>query len=158
DGFPMGDFQEGAADNEHDLTVKLVADQPVEGRVVDLEGRPIAGAAVRGQYMFYPKKGDIGPWLRALPAQEGSPDQLRNEDLWHMPFNPIQRGEADYEGKKPPDATSDAQGRFALKGLGRDRLVYLKVEGPTIRPVEVQVITRPIEPIRVPMMAREPRF
>ncbi len=65
-GFAVGDFLDGTPDDGHELTVKLVADQPVEGVLVDLEGRPIAGAVIRGEYLFVPTKGDIDPYLRAL--------------------------------------------------------------------------------------------
>ena len=72
-GFATGDFLDGPPDDGRDLTVKLVADQTVEGRVVDLEGRPVAGATVRVEYLFVPKNGDIGPYLRALRVAGGCP-------------------------------------------------------------------------------------
>ncbi len=145
-GFAIGDFLDGPPDHDRDLTVRLVEDQKVDGRVVDLEGRPVAGASVRGEYLFVPKNGDIGPYLRALRAQEDAPDQLRNTYLWHAGLELVRKGGGTIEGSHL--ATTDADGRFVVKGLGRDRLVRLKIEGPTIRPLDVELITRPGEPIR----------
>ena len=38
---------------------------------------------------------------------------------------------------------TDAQGRFVVRGLGRDRLAILRIDGPAIRPLEIKVLTRP---------------
>jgi protocatechuate 3,4-dioxygenase beta subunit len=158
-GFAAGDTEDGPTDDGRELTVKLVDDQPVEGRVVDLEGRPVAGADVRIEYLFVPKNGDLEPYLRALRDQEDAPDHLRNQYLWHSGLHPMRRKHFGEGVVTPPsEATTDAQGRFVLKGIGRDRLVNLRIEGPGIRPLDIHVITRPGEPIRVPNMAREPRF
>ena len=154
-GFARGDLLSGPPDDGLDLTVKLVEDQAVEGRVVDLEGRPVVGATVRGEFLFVPKSGDLGPYLAALKAQEDSPDQLRNKYLGQSGFASLRQLTT---GDTATGVSTDAQGRFVLKGVGRDRLVHLKVEAPTIRPIGVEVITRAMEPIRVPNWPGEPRF
>jgi hypothetical protein len=154
-GFAAGDLSDGPPDDDRDLTVKLTADQPVEGRLVDLEGRPITGATVRVEYVFVPQHGDMDPYLRALKAQEEQPDQLRNKYLWHTTLGSIRQLAT---GDTSPSASTDAQGRFVLKGVGRDRLVHLKIEAPTIRPIDIEVITRAMEPIRVLTFPGEPRF
>ncbi len=155
-GFTTGDYFAGPPDDGRDLVVKLVADQPVEGRVVDLEGRPIAGAEVRVDFLFVPKSGDLSQWLRAIESHEDDPDSIRNTYLWHTPYVTVPK--VGFGGDTRPAATTDAQGRFVLKGIGRDRLVHLKIEAPTIRPLSIELITRQVEPIRALNHPQFPRF
>ncbi len=48
-----------------------------------------------------------------------------------------------------PAVTTDGQGRFTIRGLGRERLIRLKVEGPTIQTQTLSVLTRNGDPIAV---------
>ena len=49
-----------------ELTVRLVEDgPPIEGRIVDLEGRPVAGAQVKAGALSFSGDGDLTPWLDA---------------------------------------------------------------------------------------------
>lgn len=48
-----------------ETTLQLVPDEPVEGRIVDLEGRPIAGVEVRVNELSTNAKGDLAAWLSA---------------------------------------------------------------------------------------------
>src|SRR5205807_1804948 len=43
---------------------------------------------------------------------------------------------------------TDAEGRFRLKGIGRERLVSLRIEGPTIVATELWAMTRPGTEVR----------
>ncbi len=45
--------------------------------------------------------------------------------------------------------TTGADGRFEMKGIGRDRMVHLRIEGPTIATQDVQVMTRAGEKIQL---------
>jgi hypothetical protein len=85
------------------VTVKLVKDLPIEGRVISLEGKPIPGAAAR-------KRGRrVDPALLGLTAA----------------------------------LVTAADGTFRVKGVGRERLVVLRFEGPTIETSEVYALTHP---------------
>ena len=45
------------------------ADVPINGRIVDLEGQPIAGVSVKVTSVLFPKSDDLTPWLEG--SQEG---------------------------------------------------------------------------------------
>ena len=42
-----------------------------------------------------------------------------------------------------PVAMTDADGRFEIHGLGRDRLIFFRLAGPSLATSEVRVLTRP---------------
>src|SRR5262249_20727645 len=50
------------------VTVRLVKDVPIEGRVLGLEGQPVAGVRVQVQEVFTQTRDaeDLKPWLEAL--------------------------------------------------------------------------------------------
>ena len=48
-----------------------------------------------------------------------------------------------------PTATTDAEGRFELRGLGRDRMAVLRIVGPQIAVAVLQVVTRPMETTKI---------
>ena len=154
EGFLLArsDWDEPAAGR--DLTLRVVEDMPIEGRVIDLEGRPVVGATVTvTNEVRAPLSGDLTPWLRAIKAQEGDFDTLRQKYLrWWPP--PLDDVEIDIV---PPDifrrlrpATTDDQGRFRLSGVGRESLAELRIEAPSIRVLDVPVMTRLGEVIRMP--------
>ena len=50
------------------LVLKLVEDLPIHGRIVDLEGKPIARARLKLVNVNHNRDGDLQPWLDALKA------------------------------------------------------------------------------------------
>ena len=48
------------------MALKLVADSPLKGRIVDLEGNPIAGVDVSIGGLFTNDRHDLSTWLDAL--------------------------------------------------------------------------------------------
>src|SRR5262249_13413160 len=118
-------------DRRGGLTLRLVRDDlPIQGRVLDLEGQPVAGATVRLEPdLFVPTRGDLADWLKALEADKRDADLtgLRSPAFATL-FPPVQTG---------------AEGRFQIKGIGRERVVCLRVEGPTIATQQVRARPRP---------------
>ncbi len=109
----------------NEFTLRLVRDDvPVTGRVLDLEGRPVAGAAVGVLFM---QEVDLKPWL-ADPKHS----ELATTGKRYLP--------TDLDG--PAAATTDRDGRFRLTGFGRDRVAHLQIRGPGIEGTDVEVITR----------------
>ncbi len=85
------------------------ADVPIEGRIIDLEGRPVAGVRVRRENMQKPKGGNLTPWLEAIKRGETTWIAAKNlEDEWPR------------EGV-PREVFTDAHGQFRMEGLGADR-------------------------------------
>jgi RNA polymerase sigma factor (sigma-70 family) len=118
------------------LTLRLAKDDvPIRGRVLDLQARPVAGVTVRVDSLAVPKQADLSAWLTALQADKREGYQLEYKFLDRV--NVFQPPELF------PPVTTDAKGCFALKGLGRERVVGLILEGPTIETLRVNVRTRP---------------
>ncbi len=117
-----------------ETTLRLAKDDvPIQGRVIDLEGQPIAGVTVEASLLGKPVQGDLTPWLNNQTNQGrvGRRAEAPMEHLWA----------ALLDGSHT--AKTDAGGRFLLSGLGRERVVMLNVSGPTIESYSfVQVLTR----------------
>src|SRR5207302_116004 len=57
-------------------------------------------------------------------------------------------------GRIFPPATTDTDGRFRLGGVGRERVVALRIEGPTIVSTELWGMTRLGDKLRVSQWRR----
>ncbi len=134
---PLG--KPGAAD----LMLRLVKDDlPIRGRILNLEGKPVAGVRVRiGDALYIPKKDDLTTWLAAVKTGQKETDRY-NVDWLHLKelYSPA------YDSLIPP-VTTGHDGRFQIKGIGRERLARLRIEGPTIATQIVTVQTRSEEAI-----------
>jgi RNA polymerase sigma factor (sigma-70 family) len=116
-----------------DVPLRLVKDVPVEGRLLDLQGRPVAGAAV--------KLGPVHPldeWLALVGAAARRDTQMYNELLHrrHLLGDP----NAYFF---PHSATTDKDGRFRVAGIGADRAVHVEVRSDTAGHDEFTIMTRP---------------
>jgi RNA polymerase sigma factor (sigma-70 family) len=119
-----------------DLTIRLVEDDvPIAGEIVDLEGKPIAGATLTVLTVSAAAGEDLGPWLEAVKAGKGS----KSASLPSCQF-PLS-----------PQVTTDVEGRFRLAGIGigRNRLLHARIDGPTIASHYVHILTRPGKAIEV---------
>jgi RNA polymerase sigma factor (sigma-70 family) len=133
-GYGPGWTSVGSPDSVHEATVRLVKDDvPLQGRVVDLEGRPIAGASARVLQLRATHREDLGPWEKELRAKK----ELK---LWG-PNDPGVALDVTASGTGQTVRT-DKDGKFRLSGLGRERLVLLRFSGPTIETRDVYTMTR----------------
>ena len=96
-------------------------DLPINGRLVDLEGRPVAGVIVRLHQV-------------SLPLPEDAPADT--------PESCARRISIDGVPALPDGVVTDRDGRFRIEGLGRDVGADLRISGPTVAFKRVQVITR----------------
>jgi hypothetical protein len=114
------------------MELKLVkTDVPIEGRMIDLEGRPVAGVTVKPVFMFFNLAGDLGPWLKSATGSGFPPD--RHQVGIVIPATDL---------KLTQSATTNKDGLFKLSGLGNERVVGLRVEGPMIETHYIQAMTR----------------
>lgn len=121
------------------LTLRLAKDDvPIKGRILDLQGKPIAGATVQVDGISVPNKGDLSAFLDDL---KGHTDGYASESKF------LTRVHHDNFARLFPSATTGADGRFQLRGVGGERLAHLTISGPTIETRQVTVRTRPGETI-----------
>ncbi len=128
-------------------------DQPIEGQLIegqllDLEGRPVAGASVHVPFLYASREGTLDRWIQAVKAREGPTDDLQYKYLKRVFM---------WGDPNVARAMTDAQGRFVVS-LGREWLVTLRIDGPTIRPLEIQVLTRPGAPFQAAIHPQFPQW
>jgi RNA polymerase sigma factor (sigma-70 family) len=115
-----------ATQKTEEVTLKLATDQAISAEIVDLEGRPVKDARIRVVRIDVPLEAD-------LAAHFGQYEMLSARSRM-LP------------GAVLPEAlhtaTTDARGRLRLAGLGRERLIVIVLEGPTIASSEAWVMTR----------------
>jgi RNA polymerase sigma factor (sigma-70 family) len=139
-GFAFGVANEGPT---RELTLRLARDDvPVSGRIVDLQGRPAAGVTVRVLSVRVPTDGTLDGWLKALEERKelyNLEHEFLPSSLWPQPDPPLIE-----------PVRTGADGHFVVRGIGRERVAGLQIEGPAIETVQVEVRTRPGPTIRVP--------
>jgi RNA polymerase sigma factor (sigma-70 family) len=140
------------ADEAGNLTLKLVRDDvPIVGRVHDLEGRPIPGATVRPVGVYASPAENLDEW----EAETARARDLSDGAMGHLP-----RMLELFRWSKDLAVTTDAAGRFRLTGIGRERVVSLWIDGPTIATAfaDVHARTRPGPTYRIAMQRDRPQL
>jgi hypothetical protein len=134
----------GEPGKDGDLTLRLVKDVPINGRIVDLEGKPVNGAKVRVTDVLAYKGEDLTEALEDIRKGGTGPYFAKG---WTGPLP----GQA-------AAVTTGADGRFRISGLGRERLARLIVEGPGIRFMRIEAMTRVGEAVVNPDPHRQQRI
>jgi RNA polymerase sigma factor (sigma-70 family) len=124
-----------------EVTFRLVKDVPIVGRIVNLEGKPVAGVTVQPFVLGLTPKEDVGPLIEAVRARK----RFRIEE-----FCPTRLVSPAGIPGLPARLVTAADGRFRLTGVGRERLVALLVSGPKVDTDMILVMTRAGKPFRLP--------
>ena len=100
------------------LALQLAVDDvPIHGRFLGPDGRPLAGASVRITGLMVPEGRDLDAHLEREKVSGGFYCGPYDRELYRPDLLPGLNTET----------RTDAQGRFTLTGLGRDRRVTLTV-------------------------------
>jgi RNA polymerase sigma factor (sigma-70 family) len=116
----------------HPVTIRLSRDdQPVQGRVVDAQGRPVPGARVRVQRITIPQGNDVKSWLeRARTDLSGAffeaSGSIGQPNLPHL------------------TAVSGPDGSFEFRGIGRNRIAQLGFQATNFTNCSLFVATAPV--------------
>jgi len=111
-------------------TVKLPRDDvEVAGKIVNLENQPVQGVTVEVVYVGNAADGDLKAWLDKIVKDQA----MRVSGLIALPAGLV---------VPTVKATTDPDGKFRLSGFGRDRVLTVKVYGPTVESKLFWVATR----------------
>lgn len=133
-----------------EIALQLAADDvPLRGRLLGPDGRPLAGARVRPTQLMVPARRDLDEYIRYV-TQEGS--ALMNGPSFSQYLTlpvplPVPVPVPLPRPGWPGELRTDADGRFTLSGLGRDRVVHLDLSGPGVMETTITVMTRDVPDI-----------
>ena len=75
-----------ALGGEYPLSLRMVADRPIEGRLLDDQGRPVAGAMVWVEQLYAVPAGDLSPIIDALRRFDLEPYQRTHPRIGPQPL------------------------------------------------------------------------
>lgn len=131
---PAATAQVSSADKLTACTLHLVKDDvPIRGRILSLEGKPVPGVTIRPVAIVGNIVNDLGQWAKWIQTNTGP--TLPSDHQMHIVFSAAAAGLTN-------TAVTDAEGKFTLSRFGRERLVVLRVEGPTIETQLLHTMTR----------------
>jgi BlaR1 peptidase M56 len=121
--------------------IRLVKDDvPIRGRLIDLQGRPVVGAAIQIFGIRRHPSGNLDEWLKALKTEkDGSQATDRLLRYWASDEIP---------SMFPAATMTDRDGRFTLKGVGHERIASLLVSGPGLETHFAFVATRDMPTVK----------
>jgi RNA polymerase sigma factor (sigma-70 family) len=124
-----------------DWTLTLPPDVPIRGRLLGPDGKPLAGAVVRLENLYLPWKEDAVAELEKSESPDSAFDYMGNRHP---------EGQAAAILNRAREFVADADGRFRIAGLGRDRLARLIIRGPGVVQTYASVVTRALPEMRRP--------
>src|SRR5262245_55858562 len=137
-GYGPSEFLMPAMNTPGEITFKLVKDTPIRGRVIDTQGKQVAGASVVVRNPFGygdTMDGFLTAWQKR-PADSSGPGSK-----WFVSFRSWQNSRPAEAGDMFA-AVTDKDGRFTIAQVGSERLVSLNVRGPEIGDVAVVIVLR----------------
>ncbi len=128
-------------------TLRLQRDDvPIRGQVLNLEGQPVPQATIQIWDIHDPHSGSLDGMLETL---RDSPIRVDGYIYREMRFFPgrllelqLQRGTFGRSEEGNPIITADGEGRFEFRGIGRERLARVEVEGRNVESTRINVLTR----------------
>jgi RNA polymerase sigma factor (sigma-70 family) len=153
DGYGLAWAEASKAEGGQDLKLQVVEDDvSVQGRVLDLQGRPIRGVKVRILDLKAAAQSDLSALLAAVKEGRDGTYVLERDFLVRSLHQPEQAIPG-----LPEQVTTDADGRFRITGIGRERVLSVRFEAPTIETREARIVTRGGPALQAPRYKNSPR-
>jgi RNA polymerase sigma factor (sigma-70 family) len=131
DGFGFDWTELSKDENSAELTLRLVKDAPVQGRVLDTQGKPLAGVKLNVTGVQVADKEKVDAYLTTWKQNW--------HDVWRATPRPLYA----LLNKVLQTAPTDKDGRFTIRGLGVERVATVEVSGSAIAKTTLYVVTRP---------------
>ncbi|HEV3298230.1 MAG TPA: M56 family metallopeptidase [Planctomycetaceae bacterium] len=119
------------------LVFKLSPDFPIHGRVVDLQGQPVAGVAVCLLSVSEFRNASLDAWLKRFKGDSQSGAES-------APYLGRRRPARD---RTDPWAVTNQEGRFVIRGIHAERLITAALRGDSIAYEELSIVTRNTPPV-----------
>ncbi len=156
DGFGPGfDFAKATPGDDTALrcSLALVADDvPIAGRVLDLQGKPVAGASVWPVTLYRTDGATLVAWEKAARRS------TKEAAVGFNTFFPRSLRLVDGPLAGVGVVKTDKDGRFTFAGLGRDRLVTLRVSAPGVATTDFDAVTRAMTAVTTPADRLESQY
>jgi len=138
-GFGVGWAEFDPDVDQPAVDITLRPEQVIQGRLFDLNGRPVPGVEVVLQNMG-----------RVIPADLTirRPESIDGPWFWWNPRNNFPAW--------PKPAISDAEGRFTIRGAGRDLQVILMIDDPRFARQRIKIDTDGASESKPVTLALEP--
>jgi RNA polymerase sigma factor (sigma-70 family) len=130
EGFGFDWMELNKEEKSAQFTFRLAKDMPVEGRVLDTQGKPIANAKVVVTGIQAQGKEQLDTYLTILKNNWHELWRARTRLLFAN-LNPVLNVKA-----------TDKDGRFTLRGLGAERVATMEIEGSGMAKASIYVVTR----------------
>jgi RNA polymerase sigma factor (sigma-70 family) len=121
----------GSRKADEAVELHLVKDQPIRGRVVNTEGKPVPGVRVAAKNVNIYPNNSLDKFLTHWKNRRNNDNPLHGKQL------------GDSAAGVLFTTTTDAEGRFVLRGFGVERFVSLRFRGVGIADAEAWIVTRP---------------
>lgn len=123
--------------HDDETTLQLVEDTPIQGTVLNASGKPVPNATIEVRTLHRFTTESLDGFLKTnrdrVTTLRNSLD-AKNKAVFgpiEMVF-PVRKFEADVNGK------------FTIRGVGKERVVQARIEGPTIASQFMMIVTRPM--------------
>lgn len=145
DGFGVN-WIDGPKFAETAYTVRLPKTNPIAGRVIDTQGKPLADLTVVVTAVIDPGHGKLNEFLEAWKRE--SQTAIHSGRVCFAPLN-----------KVLGTAKTDDQGRFELRGVGIDHLAEIEIAGSGAAQNKLYVVNQPgfdPKPVNNEVLSRRP--
>ncbi len=129
EGFGI-DFVDFPGDPKKPIEFRLVKDRAIRGRIVNTEGKPVAGARLTLANLGVYADNSMDSFLIAWKKRHfmsGLPGGVKH--IWSG-------------AEKLFSTTTDAEGQFVLRGLGNERLLELRLTGAGLAEDNLWIVNR----------------
>jgi protocatechuate 3,4-dioxygenase beta subunit len=130
EGFGLDWAQLKVDETPRELTLKLGVDVPVRGRILDSEGRPVAGVRILGVSLFANSAESLDGYLATW------------RDVADEAYSNLDRRLEIPVSSLVPTRTTDQDGRFEIRGLGHERVALVRISATQIAESGIQAVLR----------------